>query len=80
MNLTLTGVVASIIGITSGVAKMLLGLVISVYLLADKEKFIRGIKKNLYAFLGRENADKTIDFGNEVNSIFTNFFVGKPCF
>ena len=56
---------------------MLLGLVISVYLLADKEKFIRGIKKNLYAFLGRENADKTIDFGNEVNSIFTNFFVGK---
>lgn len=77
LNLTLTGVVASIIGITSGVAKMLLGLVISVYLLADKEKFIRGIKKNLYAFLGRENADKTIDFGNEVNSIFTNFFVGK---
>ncbi len=77
LNLTLTGVVASIIGITSGVAKMLLGLVISVYLLADKEKFIRGIKKNLYAFLGRENADKTVDFGNEVNSIFTNFFVGK---
>jgi len=77
LNLTLTGVVSSVIGVTSGLAKMLLGLVISVYLLADKEKFIRGIKKNLYAFLGKVKAEKTIDFGSEVNKIFSNFFVGK---
>ncbi len=77
LNLTLSGVMASIIGITSGIAKMLLGLVISVYLLADKEKFIRGIKKNLFAFFGKENANKIIDYGDEVNKIFSNFFVGK---
>lgn len=77
LNITLSGVMSSIIGITSGIAKMLLGFVISIYLLADKERFIRGIKKNLFAFFGKEKADKIIDFGNEVNSIFSNFFVGK---
>lgn len=50
LNLTLTGVVASIIGITSGVAKMLLGLVISVYLLADKEKVYKRNKEKSLCF------------------------------
>lgn len=77
LNLTLSGLVARIIGITSGIAKMILGLFISIYLLADKEKFISGIKKNFYAFLGKEKAEKLIDYGREVNSIFSNFFVGK---
>lgn len=77
LNLTLSGLVTRIIGITSGIAKMILGLFISIYLLADKEKFISGIKKNLYAFLGQEKAEKFIDYGREVNSIFSNFFVGK---
>lgn len=77
LNLTLSGLVTRIIGITSGIAKMILGLFISIYLLADKEKFISGIKKNFYAFLGKEKAEKVIDYGREVNSIFSNFFVGK---
>ncbi len=77
LNLTLSGLVARIIGITSGIAKMILGLFISIYLLADKEKFIYGIKKNFYAFLGKEKAEKSFEFGTEVNSIFSNFFVGK---
>lgn len=77
MNLTLSGVISSIIGITSGVAKMILAVMISFYMLMDKERFAHGIKRTIHAFFGKEKAEKFIDFAAEVDEVFKNFLVGK---
>jgi predicted PurR-regulated permease PerM len=65
------------LGITSSLMNFLLGFVISLYLLKDKEKLILNIKKLIYAILKKENADGFLKFSNELNSIFSGFVIGK---
>lgn len=77
LNITISSLLTSIIGITSGIVKMILGLLISIYLLYDKEKFINSIKRLFYATVGEGKAENIFDFGREANKVFTNFFVGK---
>ncbi|NLP45599.1 MAG: AI-2E family transporter [Epulopiscium sp.] len=63
--------------LTSGLLNIVLGFVISFYLLNDKENFIEGLKKILFAFLGPAIAKKIISIGKESNDMFLRFFVGK---
>ncbi|MBP2028414.1 putative PurR-regulated permease PerM [Acetoanaerobium pronyense] len=77
LNITISGLLTSVIGITSGIAKVILGLLISIYMLFDKEKFISSIKKLFYAVLGEGKAENVFDFAREANKVFKNFFVGK---
>lgn len=77
LNLTLSGAITSIIGITSGVAKMVLAIIISFYILLDKEKFLLGIRRMNHAFFGKERADKLAKFAEEVDEVFVNFLIGK---
>lgn len=77
LNLTLSGAISSIIGITSGVAKMVLAIIISFYMLMDKEKFLSSIRRTNQAFFGNENARKLAEFGREVDEVFVNFLIGK---
>jgi predicted PurR-regulated permease PerM len=65
------------IGFTSSFMKFLLGFVISIYLLKDKEILILNIKRLVYAIFDKEKADSFINFSNEVNYIFSSFVVGK---
>jgi predicted PurR-regulated permease PerM len=77
MDLLLTSALASIIGFTSGLFNLLIGLIISIYLLKDKEIFALNIKRFLYAFMKKEKAENLITFGNEVDLIFSQYIVGK---
>lgn len=65
------------VGFTSSFMKFLLGFVVSLYLLKDKEDLILNIKKLIYAVLKKENADSLLEFSKEANSIFSGFIVGK---
>ena len=65
------------IGFTSSFMKFLLGFVVSLYLLKDKEKLILNAKKLIYALFKKENADSFLEFSRESNSIFSGFIVGK---
>ena len=56
---------------------ILMGFVISVYYLADKENFIAGIKKLVYSILPTRKANKLIDYARHTNEIFGNFLIGK---
>lgn len=56
---------------------ILMGFVISVYYLADKENFIAGIKKTIYSILPTRKANKLIDYARHTNEIFGNFLIGK---
>lgn len=77
LDIGVNGIVSSVISFTSGFFKFILGLIISIYILADKEKFQNSISRSLYAFFGREKTDSLISFSKEVDVIFSNFIIGK---
>lgn len=65
------------VGFTSSFMKFLLGFVVSLYLLQDKENLILNIKRLIYAVLKKENADGFLNFCKEANFIFSGFVLGK---
>lgn len=65
------------LSVTSAFFSFFMGLVISVYMLLDKEIFARGIKRILYAIFKKQTADEVLEFGSTVNKIFGQYFNGK---
>lgn len=70
--------------ITSGVTSVLMfiynllvGIVVAVYALSDKEKFTAVSKKMAYAFLPAKAANKVIDVTRHGHYIFGRFLTGK---
>ncbi|MDK2920257.1 MAG: hypothetical protein PWQ37_2990 [Candidatus Petromonas sp.] len=77
LNTALSTVISQVINLTSLILKIFLALIISVYMLKDKEKFIDGIKRALYAILNKKKANVVIDFGIELDNIISKFIIGK---
>lgn len=77
LNQILSTAVSQIIIVTSTFLKIILALIISVYILKDKEKFIVSIKKIIYALLSKKGANNLIEFGIELDQIFSKFIIGK---
>lgn len=69
--------VTKIIDFTSGFFKFIIGIIISVYMLSDKEKLILGTKRIMYASLGNERGDVLVNLGREVDAIFSKYIIGK---
>lgn len=74
----------SIVGIWGGVKNvtvflynLLFGIIISVYMLNDKEVFLRQTKKLAHVCFKRRVADKIINTFTVANGIFKGFFIGK---
>lgn len=65
------------LSVTSAFFSFMMGLIISVYMLLDKEDFVNGMKKILYAIFKRNIADEIVEFGSTVNIIFGRYFNGK---
>lgn len=63
--------------IASGVINLVMVLIITVYLLADKEKLLFGVKNACYAFLSRGGAESLVHVANRANEIFSGFIIGK---
>lgn len=63
--------------IISRISNIILGLIISIYVLIDKEKFSGQSKKMLSAILPKNGADKTMELTRRANDIFGNFLSGK---
>lgn len=55
----------------------IVGLIVAAYMLLRKERFAAQAKKLLYAFVKKENADKTLVVLKKSNSIFSGFINGK---
>lgn len=61
----------------SGVFNAIMGLMVSVYMLIEKDKAIRMLKRVNYALLPKKHAD-TIQWGaTQCNRIFRKYFAGK---
>ena len=69
------------IGITTsvatGIVDAVLGISFSIYILAEKEKFVRWCKKISYAYLKEEKADTLVKYAKLTNQTFTNFITGQ---
>ncbi|MBE6046826.1 MAG: AI-2E family transporter [Clostridium sp.] len=70
----LGGVLASL---ASSIWNIIIGLIVSIYLLADKEKFIALNRKVIYAIFPLEFSEKIINLGRRCNLTFGKFISGK---
>ena len=77
LNRVLNSTVVSVISLTSGIFQFIIGIIVSIYMLFDKEKFANALKKLMFAFYGEGKSSKIIDFVHMCDEVFRNFFVGK---
>lgn len=54
-----------------------LGFLISIYMLADKKKFVLRAKKLLYAFLSHTKVERILSFCRDAHTTFGSFVAGK---
>lgn len=73
----LPGLLSTSISITSSIFDLIMAFIISIYYIADKERFIRMGKKITYAVLNEKNAKQFLLVASECNRTFKRFFVGK---
>jgi predicted PurR-regulated permease PerM len=66
-----------IILLTSNFIDFILGSIISVYILKDKEYFTNSFKKLIYAIFPVERARSVIEVFKEIKKAFSNFLAGK---
>lgn len=77
VNVPVNFLLTSTISATSYILKFLIGLIISVYILAEKEKIQRSAKKLTYALLNKKNAFNIISNIKKSNYIFSKYMFGK---
>ena len=77
MNDILTTVSSSVIKVLMFIWNIIIGLVISIYVLAGKEKFARGSVRLCYAFLERPTANRFVDNVRFTHRTFIGFLGGK---
>ncbi len=56
---------------------VVIGIIISIYLMASKETFCAQAKRMLYSLLPRHYAERVLTFGKDINWSFSKFFSGK---
>lgn len=69
--------IASVISATSKIITFVLGVLISIYILYDKEYFKNLFYKIIYSIFDNKNAKDFVGFGYELNNNVTKFIIGK---
>lgn len=64
-------------GLTTGLSNLFIGIVVSVYLLVNKDKLINQSKQLLYAFLPTRGADYAMHVGGIANRVFGGYLTGQ---
>lgn len=70
-------IIDNIMVLSSFFIKLLSGIVISIYFLADKESIIFNFKRFIYAFLSETLSIKLVNFGKIAHTTISKYFVGK---
>ncbi len=76
-NSLMTNVVAGAISVVSEIFNIIMGMIISIYVLYSKEVFTGQCKKITYAMLSTRNANTVLHIVNKSNHIFGGFVIGK---
>ena len=67
----------SLLSVGTGVFKFILGFVISIYILKDKEVFGRSFRRFFFAKFSEANAERILEFFKDSDRIFSRFLIGK---
>lgn len=70
-------VLTQAINVTFSVINVIIGLLISIYLLADKENLFLQIKRIIYAFFNKSRAEGLTNLFKEIDSVFSKYLIGK---
>lgn len=77
MNVIVKEVSLSLIGVAKGLMNILIGLIVSVYVLGSKETFAGQAKKIIYAFFSSKKANEIISDIRYANKTFGAYVSGK---
>lgn len=73
----MVGVTGGVISVVMEFMDIIVGVLISVYLLYGKDTFVQQAKKCTYALLRPERANMVLHIGNKANQMFSGFIIGK---
>ena len=74
---TLGSAFTEVYGVAKVIVNMIIGIVVAVYLLGSKEKYIAQFKKFIVAVFRPKGADRVFEIGRLANQSFGGFLVGK---
>ena len=77
INKVFTSVTSSLYGLLAVLLNVLVGIIVSVYVLKDKEKFAAQTKRLLYSLFPLDKANGIIALGRMTHDKFGNFITGK---
>lgn len=77
LDYVFNNLILGIMSVTSGIFNFVLGIIISFYLLGDKESFKRGTEKILLAIFHKKTVKKIKDLGREADTLFGKYVIGK---
>ncbi len=72
-----TGIATGVFDVVMFVFNLLIGIVVAVYVMVDKEKFLGQSKKLIYTVFKEETGDTIIDTARHGHKIFGGFLYGK---
>ena len=64
-------------GALKSIFNILLGFIIGIYFLADKDHFVSGIKRIIYTLFSVKTANRIMENARRTNEMFGNFIIGK---
>ena len=77
VNSLMSNLTVGIFNVISEVFNMLIGVIVSVYILYSKEIFARQCKKAVYALFRADRANMVLHITTKSNEIFGGFVIGK---
>lgn len=77
MNMIVRTVSLSMLSVAKSLWNLVIGLIISIYLLGNKEKFLSQVKKMTYAFFPRKTANALVSDAKLIDRTFGGFINGK---
>lgn len=77
LNTLVAGFTTYVIGFFSSLMNWVLGLIVAIYALVEREAFNGQAKKMVYALLPIESANVVIEIARKTNQIFSGFISGK---
>lgn len=77
INVVMSNLTVGVISVVSELVNLLIGIIISIYVLFSKEKFASQCKKAVYAIFKPSHANMILHLTIKSNEIFGGFIIGK---
>ena len=76
-NELMSNLTVGVINVLSEIFNILIGVIVSIYILFSKELFVRQTKKAVYAIFSADHANMILHLTTKSNEIFGGFIIGK---